>query len=122
MKKNNEKIIVGLIAGRHPLPVAQYIFDEPIENVLDFSKIEDHVLNFVQTEVGFHETHFGRAINEVEVADSHVWEGNAQLVVYVTGLTSVTAALIKVCMQCGIRLTLMHFDASTGAYLPQVIS
>ena len=35
------KIIVGLIAGRHPLPVDEYIFDEPIEDVTNFDKIED---------------------------------------------------------------------------------
>lgn len=120
MKSN--VITVGLIRNRHEMPVAQYIFDEPIENVLDFDKIENHILSFVETEVGVHSTHFGRAINETEVADSHVWEGNVPLVVFVTGLTAVTAALIKVCMRYGVRLTLMHFDASTGNYVPQVIN
>lgn len=120
--KSNEKIIVGLIAGRHPLPVTGYIFNESIDDVTDFNKIEDHILNFVEAEVGYHETQFGQSINGVEVADSHVWEGDRPLVVYVTGLTSVTAALIKVCLNRGIKLTLMHFDASTANYIPQVIN
>lgn len=121
-KSNNATIIVGLIAGRHPLPVEDYIFNESIEDVHDYQEIEDHILGFLETEVGFHETQFGRSINGVEVADSHVWEGDRPLMVYVTGLTSVTAGLIKVCMMFGIKLTLMHFDASTGNYIPQVIN
>lgn len=118
----NNIIKIGLIKGRHEMPVDSYIFDSSIKDVTNFDEIEDHIRNFVKYEVGFHETHFGQAVNGVEVADSHVWEGNRPLTVFVTGLTSVTAGLIKVCMQYGIKLTLMHFDASTGAYIPQVIN
>ena len=41
------------------------------------------------------------------------------LVLYVTGLTVATVAVINVCIRVGISLTLMHYDQSTGDYYPQ---
>lgn len=40
---------------------------------------------------------------------------------YVTGLTSLTASVIKLAANNGIPLTLWHFDRTTGKYFPQVI-
>lgn len=47
--------------------------------------------------------------------------GKNELVVYVTGLTLVTAELIKVCALNGIKLTLMHYNSVTGEYVAQGI-
>lgn len=121
MMMNEFEIRVGLIKGRHEMPVERYIFDEPIEDVTDYHKIEEHILNFVKTEVGVHTTHFGAAVNAVTAEDAHVWAGDKRLTVYVTGLTAVTAALIRVCLMYGVNLTLMHYDITCGLYKPQVI-
>lgn len=118
MKK---EIKAGLIRGRHPLPVDEYIFDSAIEDVHDYHKIEEHILNFVNAKVGVHTTNFGRSVNEAQVEDACVWEGDKRLTVYVTGLTPVTAGLIKVCMMYGVRLTLMHYNTACDDYKPQVI-
>lgn len=40
---------------------------------------------------------------------------------YITGLSSVTAALVQVCAVYGVELTLMHYDRDTDEYVPQVI-
>ena len=41
------------------------------------------------------------------------------LVLYVTGLTVATVAVINVCLHVGISLTLMHFNQANGNYYPQ---
>lgn len=40
---------------------------------------------------------------------------------YVTGLTSVTIAVIKYCFDNHISLTCFHFDVITKTYIPQVV-
>lgn len=85
---------VGLINNRHPMPVQNYIFEKEIENVFDFESIK----------------------NEISV-----YSGKNELVCYITGLSSVTAALVQVCAVYGVELTLMHYDRDTDEYVPQVI-
>lgn len=45
--------------------------------------------------------------------------GLRKLVVYVTGLTACTAALVAECARTGVDLTLMHFDRDSGQYVQQ---
>lgn len=96
MEKQN--IIMGLVEGRHPLPVSDYIFEE-VANVLDFDALNKGV--------------------EAKLAD--VNGDKERLTVYVTGLTAATASVISYCASKGIELTLMHFDRESGNYLPQVV-
>lgn len=112
-------IVVGLIKGRHEMPVNTYIF-ESIENVLDYVKMEHMVTDWLIRNVGI-ETTYGCGINQNDYADVEVFRGKAPLTVYVTGLTAVTATLIKVCAMNGIELRLMHYDAVNGNYVPQYI-
>ncbi|MGP1608593.1 MAG: hypothetical protein ACTTGJ_01950 [Clostridium sp.] len=63
----------------------------------------------------------GVAMNSADYSDYLVFKGEKSLIVYVTGLTAVTAELIGVCARNGVSLTLMNYDASTGEYKPQVI-
>lgn len=43
------------------------------------------------------------------------------LVLYITGLTVATVAVINVCIRVGISLTLMHFNQETWGYYPQKV-
>lgn len=43
------------------------------------------------------------------------------LVLYVTGLTVATVAVINVCIRVGISLTLMHFNQANGDYYSQEV-
>ena len=89
-------IAVGLIRGRHCMPVSEYIFDS-VEDVHDYAGIHDRVSRFVKN-------------------------SDNDLVVYVTGLTSVVAEVVSACLYNGVHLTLMHYDTESGGYLPQRIS
>lgn len=46
---------------------------------------------------------------------------NKGIDLYVTGLTSLTVAVIKLAANNGIPLTLWHFDRATWDYFPQVV-
>ena len=118
---NKKKIItVGLVRGRHEMPVSSYIFNGDIEDVLDFDAINIHIKTWVEFEVGISIT-TGLALNQVYTPDVEVYMGNAELCVYVTGLTCLTAALIKYCAINGVRLSLMHYDSDDNVYVKQVI-
>lgn len=58
---------------------------------------------------------------EIENVFDSVYSGKNELVCYITGLSSVTAALVQVCAVYGVELTLMHYDRDTDEYVPQVI-
>lgn len=108
MKKNNNVVTVGLVEGRHEMPVSSYIF-KSINNVLNFTAIDNTIINFLETKVGIHTT-YGFGLNQNDYTDVEIFEGKKELVVYVTGLTAATASLVKLCAMNGVRLTLKHYD------------
>ena len=114
-----QEIKVGLIKGRHEMPVDSYIFDE-INDVLDFDSMGKQIINFINNNINVY-TVCGCGINQIGYEDVEILTSDTKLIVYVTGLTSVTAELIKVCALKGISLTLMHYNRDTNDYLPQVI-
>ena len=114
-----KEIKVGLIKGRHEMPVDNYIFDE-INDVLDFDSMNKQIINFINNNINVY-TAYGCGINQIGYEDVEILTSDTNLIVYVTGLTSVTAELIKVCALKGISLTLMHYNKESSDYLPQVI-
>lgn len=114
-----KEVKVGLIEGRHPLPVEGYMLKE-IKNVLDFQSIEREVRNWINKNITFKKV-MGGATNQCDYTDVMVFTSVERLVVYITGLTAVTAAVIKVSSEMGVKLTLMHYDREEDRYLPQQI-
>lgn len=115
-----EEYKVGLIKGRHDMPVSEFILDE-VKDVFDFKSIADKIDNWIKFHISF-STYFGGPANQVDYTDIQLLQSNQRLVVYVTGLTCVTAELIRICLYRGVHLTLMHYDRESGEYKPQVIS
>ena len=96
---------IGLVNGRHEMPVETYIFEE-IENVLDFKNLDEGVKNFIKT---------------LPVKDNKL---EINLDIYVTGLTSVTIALISNLMKLKFnhgQITFYHFDRDTNTYVAQIL-
>lgn len=111
-------VSVGLIKGRHPMPVDEYIFDS-IEDVHDYKGMEKHIVAFLIDRVGIGRCS-GPGLNQADYyTDVELFCGEADLVVYVSGLTPVVVELVGACLRNGIRLTLMNFDTATQTYLPQ---
>ncbi|MGP1405096.1 hypothetical protein [Filifactor alocis] len=111
---------VGLIKGRHQMPVDKYIFESDIQNVHDYAKISATIMSFLETEVSIG-IYTGQALNSYDYTDVQCLRGNKNLEVYVTGLTPVTAELIKLCALNGISLTLFNFNSESRNYERQVI-
>tara|TARA_R100001015_G_C4609822_1_gene165120 strand:+ start:354 stop:674 length:321 start_codon:yes stop_codon:yes gene_type:complete len=97
---------VGLCAGRHELKnsngeiIDAYIFDEPIENPLDFEALETTSREFISRM---------ELVNVVKL--------------YITGLTpALTSFLLtwrKRMSFAPVRLIMMHYNRDTGGYEPQ---
>lgn len=102
------------------MPVDKYIFEGDIQNVHDYEKISAKILEFLEDEVSIG-VYTGQALNSYDYTDIQCLQGNKKLEVYVTGLTPVTAELIKLCALNGISLTLFNFNSVTGEYERQVI-
>lgn len=99
---------LGMIKGRHEMPVDTYIIDTEITDVLDFETIErlvDEGLSKTLPLIGFLLT------DDVEI--------------YVTGLTSVTIAIVNwinkniVLTNESPKVYFMHFDIAKKEYKAQ---
>lgn len=110
-------VTVGLIKGRHEMPVDEYIFDG-ISDVHDYRGIRKGICDFIDSRVGV-SVKTGTGVTQASYEDVQVFRGDCDLIVYVTGLTAVTAELVAACMANGVRLTLMHYDTISGNYIPQ---
>lgn len=102
-----KELKVGLIRGRHELPVTDYIFEGDIENPLDFVSLFRLANRRVIEIVGAEGDKFNLAEDK--------------LCVYVTGLTQATVAVINACINNQVKLELYHFDRDTNTYKPQEI-
>lgn len=115
-------VVVGLCAGRHDMPVSDFIFPQVVDPT-DFRGMSRTVDAFLDTRVGTHIS-WGPRRNAASMDDEDGVEficGDRPLVVYVTGLTACVAAVIRSCVYNGVDLTLLHYDRTTGEYIPQVV-
>ena len=97
MKKEYRAISAGLCEGRHPLPVDMYIFGHEIADPTDVCSL-------------------------YEAAYAAIPEDITHIDLYATGLTVATLAVVQVCSDREISLTVMHYDLKSGTYYPQIIS
>lgn len=69
---------------------------------------------------------FGNELDPLDVASMESMAASMLanvdvLNLYVTGLTVALIAVLNVCRDKGIKVTLYHFDRATGGYYPQVV-
>lgn len=106
--KNIKNIKVGLVEGRHDLPVSDFIYQEgDITFPLDMKKLAQIA---------------DKRLSEAGAVSSFEDRFNpSQIDVFVTGLTAATTAVIRVALMKGYLLTLHHFDRDSQTWLPQTI-
>ena len=110
------KRVVGLCAGRHQLPVDEYIYGE-INDVLNFAGLL-HIADEYVFEHCSPRNVIGSAINANDLTDIKIVVGEP-LNVIVTGLTPCTTAVMYACACYGVDLTLWHYDRDANDYKPQ---
>ena len=94
---------IGLISGRHPMPVSYYLWDNPVVE-MDFNKMERHALEFIQ---------------------KLAWDDHEpdNLRLFVTGYTPALTSFLNMWARygymLGVKLTLMHWNNEVEDYVPQ---
>ena len=89
---------IGLVRGRHELPVKEYIFEEDIKDVRDMEamyKVASEKL---------------KSLDKKEIVE-----------VYVTGLTVALTTVIRYCYNNNLNLILWHYDREKEDYYAQVL-
>lgn len=112
-KANYEVLQVGMFTGRHEMPiyVNKFIFNRQISknNLFDFDMMDAIVEKFIKA-------NFKLAIDE-----DGVYYSDKEMILYLTGLSSALASIIKLTAKYNINLTLAHFNNETGLYSLQRI-
>lgn len=98
------KISLGTIKGRHQLPVTDYVFNNEIQDVTDVEKIQQDVDYYF-----------------VEHIANERSKDKVRIILYVTGLTVVTLAIVRACILYDCELVCMHYDRDTNCYLGQIV-
>lgn len=115
-------IRLGLVSGRHEMPVDGYVL-ESVPDVTDIEGIRGEVFKSLAQKLGefIRVSDFGTCLNQADYSDVPHAVCNAELHLYVTGLTSVALEVVSFCAVNGVPLTAYHFDRETGNYIPQRI-
>lgn len=96
---NSNILTIGTCSGRHEMPVNEFIFNNAVEDVTDVESINNTVKS---------------------VLDSKM-DGKDIIHLYVTGLTVLSMAVVKYCIDNNVNLVLYHFDMATKSYYSQVV-
>lgn len=96
MSKELKELKLGLVKGRHEMPVDEYILEE-VADPTDYEAI--HVAVY-------------QKLDQLVTQDNFVS-------LFVTGLTIVSIECIQYFIEHGIEYQSMHFDLSTNSYFSQ---
>ena len=100
MTKTNNILTIGTCSGRHEMPISDFIFEGAVEDVTDITTINNTVKSVLDAKLG---------------DDKNI------IHLYVTGLTVLSMAVVKYCIDNQISLVLYHFDMTTKSYYSQVV-
>ena len=95
-----KKFTLGLVSGRHSMPVEEYVFGGEIKDPLNFAEMESTINNRFQ--------------------ELKIQEGD-EINVYVTGLTAATVEVINTCRKYNVTLYLYHYDRDSNSYKKQTV-
>ena len=91
---------IGLIEGRHPMPVDEYLLEKDITE-----------------KVGFHEGLFKEASQAAEKVAREAYSKDQEVIFYPTGLTTAAMAVAAVFDRAGINWKIASFDRDSGEYV-----
>lgn len=114
-----QTITAALVNGRHEMPTSNCIFNV-VDDVKDYAEMDAVASSWIAANVGVSVVD-GHALNTASYIDAPIYTGDAELRLYVTGLSAALAAVIKACALNGVRLVLLHYDRESRAYAEQRI-
>jgi hypothetical protein len=92
---------IGVVAGRHPLPVDKYL----VQEVTPGQAAYDAVYNAAM-----------RALPAIVEGSTKAGYSKAEIKVYYTGLTETTLAVVDASRDTGVPIQLMRWDSELGSY------
>lgn len=95
-----KKFVLGLVNGRHSMPVEDYIFEGEIKDPLNFTEMATVIEN---------------RFKELQI------QSEDEVSLFVTGLTAATVEVINACKKHNITLYLYHYDRDTNNYRKQTV-
>ena len=109
-KNNSITVEAGLVADRHTMPVEKFIYSEALDQQLMFNYPEQERIakDFLRMNFDFDPN--GDDSKKVKV-----------LKLYITGMQCAYGAVMKSCMEMGVNLIAMHYNNTSGSYVPQYI-
>ena len=118
-----KKLLLGLVKGRHPLPVEDYIFQE-IKNVMDFSTLEEEAFKKLLPYVEKCDLVESESPScYMDYPDVPFIKNDIELNIYVTGLTPATLAVINACRRLVVReINFYHYDREKNEYKKQTVT
>lgn len=115
MKKN---IKMGLIRGRHQMPVEEYVLDrvdDPADIPAIRQAVADRLTAVFEPYMGIGTANMPNALEYVDVPVRKCV--GARLDLYVTGLTSAALETVSYCHRNGIEVSAWHYNMLTGEYV-----
>lgn len=120
-----KKIIVGLIKGRHVLPVENFIYNSSdIKDITDVDRMERLARYRLQClALSTKQYEWYTIYDKVDNYDKVVFDfpSNAKVIIYVTGLTVALIATLNILKEYNAKVTLMHYNLITEDYFPQEV-
>lgn len=114
-----KQVKLGLVAGRHDMPVEEYVF-ENIFNPTDVDGLyKDAYSKLYKLFSGSYKTSIVTHLNDADAYSPRKYRGHVDL--YVSGLTTALIAVINAANVLDIHLTLWHYDRDSEEYYPQEI-
>ena len=95
-----KRFTLGLVNGRHNMPVEDYIFEGEIKDPLNFTEMATVIEN---------------RFKELQIQEED------EVNLFVTGLTAATVEVINTCKKHNITLYLYHYDRDSNNYRKQTV-
>ena len=90
-----------------------FVFPSVITDVTDVKSMDKMAADAILPMLTFSKV-AKEALANADMGDQILWQSDKGIDLYVTGLTSLTASVIKLAAYNGIPLTLWHFDRATS--------
>jgi len=114
-----KQVKLGLVAGRHEMPVEEYVFDI-VSDPLNTNDL--YTTAYIKLYKLFSKEYKTSIVTNTDGVDEYSpkkYRGHVDL--YVSGLTTALIAVINAANVLDIHITLWHYDRDSEEYYPQEI-
>jgi len=119
MEKAKHVIKLGVVEGRHEMPVSCYVYNKIID-VTDIDELYERAHNNIIYIGGWHTLNARIWVGATATCDGYA-PHECILHLYVSGLTVALIAVINACKTLGLEVVLYHYSKDTDSYYSQQV-